>query len=89
MKFALIADIHANLEAFQTVLADIKEQKCTHYACVGDVVGYGPNPQECLQIVRSMGMPVVKGNHDEYCSMDEELDGFNPHAAEEIGRAHV
>ena len=84
MKFALIADIHANLEAFQTVLADIKEQKCTHYACVGDVVGYGPNPQECLQIVRSMGMPVVKGNHDEYCSMDEELDGFNPHAAEAV-----
>ena len=84
MKFALIADIHANLEAFQTVLADIKEQKCTHYACVGDVVGYGPNPQECLQIVRSMGMPVVKGNHDVSCSMDEELDGFNPHAAEAV-----
>ena len=44
MKFAIIADIHANLEAFQVVLADIKEQRCTHYACVGDVVGYGANP---------------------------------------------
>jgi predicted phosphodiesterase len=84
MKFAIIADIHANLEAFQTVLADIKEQKCTHYACVGDVVGYGANPKECLKIVRDLGMPCVKGNHDEYCSMDEQLDGFNAHAAEAV-----
>jgi len=84
MKFAIIADIHANLEAFQVVLADIKEQKCTHYACVGDVVGYGANPKECLEIVRSMGMPCVKGNHDEYCSSEEQLDGFNPHAAEAV-----
>jgi len=55
MKFAIIADIHANLDAFQVVLADIKEQNCTHYACVGDVVGYGPNPRECLKIVRDLG----------------------------------
>jgi diadenosine tetraphosphatase ApaH/serine/threonine PP2A family protein phosphatase len=65
-------------------MADIKEQKCTHYACVGDVVGYGANPKECLKIVRDMGMPCVKGNHDEYCSMDEQLDGFNAHAAEAV-----
>src|SRR5271165_4766736 len=84
MKFAIIADIHANLEAFRVVLADIKDQKCTHYACVGDVVGYGANPKECLEIVRSMGMPCVKGNHDEYCSTEEDLDGFNPHAAEAV-----
>ncbi len=84
MKFAIIADIHGNLEAFQTVLADIKEQKCTHFACVGDVVGYGANPRECLKIVRDLGMPCVKGNHDEYCSMDEQLDGFNAHAAEAV-----
>ncbi|HEX4646353.1 MAG TPA: metallophosphoesterase family protein [Verrucomicrobiae bacterium] len=84
MKFAIIADIHSNLEALQVVLADTKEQKCTHYACVGDVVGYGANPKECLDIVRTMGMPCVKGNHDEYCSTDEELDGFNPHAAEAV-----
>src|SRR6201986_4094457 len=84
MKFAIIADIHANLDAFQVVLNDIKEQKCTHYACVGDVVGYGANPKECLKIVRDIGMPCVKGNHDEYCSIDEQLDGFNPHAAEAV-----
>ena len=84
MKYAVIADIHSNLEAFEVVLADTREQKCTHYCCVGDVVGYGANPKECLQIVRSMNMPTVKGNHDEYCSSEETLEGFNPHAAEAV-----
>jgi predicted phosphodiesterase len=84
MRYAIIADIHANLEALQVVLKDIKEQKCTHYACVGDVVGYNANPKECVDIIRSMGMPCVKGNHDEYCSSDDPLEGFNPHAAEAV-----
>lgn len=84
MKYAVIADIHANLEAFQVVLEDTRNQKCTHYCCVGDVVGYGANPKECLDIVRAMNMPCVKGNHDEYCSSEEDLDGFNPHAAEAV-----
>jgi predicted phosphodiesterase len=84
MKYAIIADIHANLDAFQVVLEDTHNEKCTHYVCLGDVVGYNANPKECLDIVRSMGMPCVKGNHDEYCSGDTNLEGFNPHAAEAI-----
>jgi predicted phosphodiesterase len=51
MKYAIIADIHANLEAFQVVLNDIEKQKCTHVACLGDVVGYNANPKECLDTV--------------------------------------
>jgi diadenosine tetraphosphatase ApaH/serine/threonine PP2A family protein phosphatase len=51
---------------------------------VGDVVGYNANPKECLDIVRNMGMPCVKGNHDEYCSTEDTLEGFNPHAAEAV-----
>lgn len=84
MKYAIIADIHANLEAFQVVLDDIQKQKCTHVACLGDVVGYNANPKECLDLVRQMNIPCVKGNHDEYCSTDEELEGFNPNAAEAV-----
>jgi len=84
MKYAVIADIHANMEAFEVVLQDTREQNCTHYCCVGDVVGYNANPKQCLDIVRTMGMPCVKGNHDEYCSSDEPLDGFNPHAADAV-----
>ncbi len=84
MKYAIIADIHGNLEALQTVLEDCKAQKVTHYACLGDVVGYNANPKECLDIIRDMGMPIVKGNHDEYCSSEQNLDGFNAHAAEAV-----
>ncbi|MBI4325608.1 MAG: metallophosphoesterase family protein [Chloroflexi bacterium] len=91
MKYAIIADIHANLEALQVVLEDIKRENCTHYACLGDVVGYNANPKECLDIIRSMGMPCVKGNHDEYCSIETDLEGFNPAAAEAINwtRQHL
>jgi predicted phosphodiesterase len=84
MKYAIIADIHANLEAFRVVLEDAKKQNCTHYACLGDVVGYNANPKECLDMIRDTGMPCVKGNHDEYCSSESNLEGFNPHAAEAI-----
>ncbi len=84
MKYAILADIHGNLEALQVVLEDCKAQGVTHYACLGDVVGYNANPKECLDIIRGMGMPCVKGNHDEYCSTDTALDGFNAHAAEAV-----
>ncbi len=84
MKYAIIADIHANLEALEVVLEDIKGQKCTHYACLGDVVGYNANPKECLDIIRGMGIPCVKGNHDEMCSGEIDLEGFNPHAAQAV-----
>jgi len=84
MKYAIIADIHSNLEALQVVLDDIQKQKCDHIACLGDVVGYNANPKECLDIIRSLNCPCVRGNHDEYCSSDQELVGFNPHAAEAV-----
>jgi predicted phosphodiesterase len=84
MKYAIIADIHGNLDAFQVVLEDIRAQKATHIVCLGDVVGYNAQPKECLDIVRQMNIPCVKGNHDEYCSTENHLDGFNPHAAEAV-----
>ena len=84
MKYALIADIHANLEAFEVVLEDAQKNNCTHYVCLGDVVGYNPNPRECMKIVRDMEMPCIMGNHDEYCAGDIDLSGFNPHASQAI-----
>ena len=77
MKYAIIADIHANLEAFQVVLADIEAQKCTHVACLGDVVGYNANPHECVDRIREMDCPIVKGNHDEQASLVESSRDFN------------
>jgi predicted phosphodiesterase len=84
MKFAILSDIHSNLEALQVVLEHSQSQKCTHYVCLGDVVGYGPNPKECLSIIRSLDCPTVMGNHDEYCAGEMDLTGFNPMAADAI-----
>lgn len=81
MKFAILADIHANLEALQAVLEDSRAEYCTHYAFLGDFVGYNADPKACVDLVRSMDVPCVKGNHDEYCALDSTPDGFNPQAA--------
>ena len=91
MQFAIFGDIHANLEALQAVLADAKERGCTHYACIGDVVGYNANPHECIELVRSLGCPVVMGNHDEQAHLNATAENFNPLAEEAIEwtRAHL
>jgi diadenosine tetraphosphatase ApaH/serine/threonine PP2A family protein phosphatase len=84
MKFAIIADIHANLEAFQAVLEHAKQQRSTHYAFLGDFVGYCADPKACIDIVRAMNAPCVKGNHDEYSVSDLPLEGLNPKAAKAV-----
>lgn len=84
MKFAVFGDIHANLEALEEVLADAEESGCTHYACIGDIVGYNANPSECVSIVRELECPVVKGNHDDEVVQDTPLDGLNPLAKEAL-----
>ena len=77
MRFAIISDIHSNLEAFEAVLADAHDNKCTDFVCLGDVVGYNANPHECVDRVREMDCPVVKGNHDEQASLIESSRDFN------------
>lgn len=84
MRFAIFGDIHANLEALEAVLADAEAHEVTNYVCLGDVVGYNANPHECVQIVRALECPVVKGNHDEQASLTNDLAGFNPLAEEAI-----
>jgi predicted phosphodiesterase len=75
VKRAIISDIHANYEALRAVQQDIKDQGITEIYCLGDIIGYGPNPCECLDAV--MRLPVVVlGNHDQAALFDPE--GFNP-----------
>ncbi|MBK1883018.1 metallophosphoesterase family protein [Luteolibacter pohnpeiensis] len=81
MRIALFGDIHANLEALQAVLADAATQGVHEYVCMGDVVGYNADPAACLEKVREMGCPTIKGNHDEDASGDHTLDTMNPVAA--------
>ncbi len=62
--FAIISDIHSNLEALTTVLADIEKRSIKTIYCLGDVIGYGPNPKECLDMVIEKTKWCVLGNHD-------------------------
>jgi predicted phosphodiesterase len=78
---ALISDIHGNLEAFEAVLKDIQQQNVTEIYCLGDVVGYGPNPRECIDLVMQCKV-VLLGNHDQGAMFDP--DGFNPPAERAI-----
>lgn len=64
MRIGIFSDIHANLEALQTVLAAFRDEEIDSYLCGGDVVGYGANPNECVDLVRSVTSEVVLGNHD-------------------------
>ncbi|MDD2707945.1 MAG: metallophosphoesterase family protein [Verrucomicrobiae bacterium] len=84
MKYAILGDIHANLEALQAVLEDARMEGVTNYACVGDVVGYASNPRECMALIRELNCPTVKGNHDEYASVDDECENFRAIAADAI-----
>ena len=84
MKFAIFGDIHANLEALNAVLEDANENDCSHFVCIGDIVGYNANPKECLTAVKGLDCPVVKGNHDEMVASDIELVGLNPLAEQSM-----
>jgi predicted phosphodiesterase len=77
MRFAIFSDIHSNLEALEAMLADANESRCTHFVCLGDVVGYNANPHECVERVREMDCPIVKGNHDEQASLSKSSRDFN------------
>ncbi len=91
MRFAVFSDIHANLEALEATLADANERKCTHFVCLGDVVGYNANPHECVERVCAMDCPIVKGNHDEQASLIESSRDFNELAEQAISwtREHL
>ena len=85
-RYAILGDIHANLEALLAVIEDARGQSVTDFVCVGDIVGYNADPVECIRIVRNqIDCPTVRGNHDHYCSHDEEeLGDFQPLAASAI-----
>jgi len=76
-----MSDVSVKYAVLGAVLQAAQNQGCTHYACVGDIVGYNSNPRECIEIIRDMHIPCVKGNHDEYSSTDKPLEFLNPRAA--------
>lgn len=83
-KYAILSDIHGNLEGLTAVLDDAREHGVTDYACLGDIVGYNANPIECLQKIQELDCVSVRGNHDHYCSFDDSLAGFQSLAADAV-----
>lgn len=81
MRTAIVSDIHGNLEALQQVLKDIVTQQCERVVCLGDTVGYGPNPRECVDLVMKMELCIL-GNHDYGALIDPE--GFSAAAEQAI-----
>ncbi len=82
MRCAIIADIHANLAAFTAVLEDIEKQGgVTEIWCLGDIVGYGPDPSHCIKLLRRYNHVCVAGNHDWAAIGKADTALFNPDAA--------
>ena len=79
---AIVSDIHSNLEALQAVLKDIERRGVREVVCLGDVIGYGPNPAECLEIAANRFSVALCGNH-EWAVLNEPL-GFHRVAREAV-----
>lgn len=77
MRIAIISDIHSNLPALESVLAKGAEMKIEMWYCLGDIVGYGPFPNECIELIRKHCPVVVKGNHDSGLLGETSVDDFN------------
>ena len=75
MLQAILSDIHSNLEALQTCVGHARERGATHFACLGDCVGYGADPVPTLDLLRSLPhLLMIRGNHDEALFLDEDID---------------
>lgn len=81
MRYAIISDIHSNLEALTTALAHIDTIDIDRIVCLGDIVGYGADPAACLDLVRSRTEYVVMGNHDFAAVHVDAAGEFNEYAA--------
>jgi predicted phosphodiesterase len=86
MRYAIIADIHANLEAFMAILHDIEQREGFDIIwCLGDVVGYGPDPQACIQLLREYEHIFIAGNHDRAATGRIDTFDFNASAYRAVG----
>jgi predicted phosphodiesterase len=80
MRIAIISDIHSNVEALETSLDLIRQHKVDEIICLGDIIGYGANPNECIDLVRQATHHVLLGNHDEAAIELSKTEYFNPFA---------
>ncbi|MBU0973041.1 MAG: metallophosphoesterase [Proteobacteria bacterium] len=80
MRIAVISDIHSNMEAFSAVLADIAIAGADRVVCLGDSIGYGPEPEQVILALKGHQIPSVMGNHERALVDENFLKSFNPQA---------
>jgi diadenosine tetraphosphatase ApaH/serine/threonine PP2A family protein phosphatase len=84
MRYGILGDIHANLSALEAALEGFRRQGVEQILSVGDVIGYGAAPRECIRRLREIDAVVVKGNHDAACVDELDVLGFNEYAREAV-----
>lgn len=84
MRYGIFSDIHSNLEAFDSVIEAYRKESIDSFFCVGDVVGYGANPNECIEKIKALTNIVIAGNHDWACVDLFSTEYFNPLAKEAV-----
>ncbi len=84
MRYAIISDIHANLEAFRAVFDRIARSHVDKILCLGDVIGYNADPNACIEIVRAEKIISILGNHDAVACDRGDSERFNPLARQAI-----
>lgn len=84
MRYGVFADVHSNLEAWEVVAKAFSEEGIDRYICVGDIVGYGADPGECIERVRSLDPIVVGGNHDWAVIGRTDINYFNSYARQAV-----
>lgn len=85
MKIAIVSDIHGNIEALETVAGELDRLGVRELVCLGDVVGYGASPRQCLDFVTERATATVAGNHDAAAVCEGASDFFNQAAREACG----
>lgn len=84
MRYAIISDIHSNLPALKVVLERIEDLQCDRVICLGDIVGYGPFPNECCDLIQERADMVIVGNHDHAVIGQTDISYFNTYARRAI-----
>jgi predicted phosphodiesterase len=84
MRYFVLSDIHSNIEALEASLSRADQAGYDAVLCCGDIVGYGPNPVEVIDRIRSLNATTIRGNHDRVAADDEDAAEFNPHARRAI-----
>ena len=74
MKVAIFSDVHGNKEALKAIINDIQKNNIDEIICLGDVIGIGPNPKECMDIIIDNNIEMVLGNHELYFLKGTEID---------------